>query len=158
MSSVTIALQKALKVKNRLAGRLAKVTNDIRTYNSVLVETKDEVNVPKLLEQRQALVESMVQLKTAIDAANVGIQEKLYVLAEKKALLSMYSTLPVLNGKQRHDYQNTEIEYYAHIKKEEIDKTVKVLESDIDKLQDVIDEFNALTKILVPQRVLDLGS
>jgi len=32
----SISLAKALKLKNRLAGRLNKVQNDIVTYNSVL--------------------------------------------------------------------------------------------------------------------------
>ena len=32
---VQINLAKALKIKNRLAGRLAKVQTDIQTYNSV---------------------------------------------------------------------------------------------------------------------------
>lgn len=41
MAEITLA--KALKVKNRLAGRLAKVQIDIQTYNSVPVAQADQV-------------------------------------------------------------------------------------------------------------------
>src|SRR6185369_7978732 len=46
MAEITLA--KALKVKNRLAGRLAKVQADIQAYNSVPAGQADQVNVPAL--------------------------------------------------------------------------------------------------------------
>ena len=44
MAEITLA--KALKVKNRLTGRLAKVQADIQAYNSVPEGQADQVNVP----------------------------------------------------------------------------------------------------------------
>ena len=46
MAEITLA--KALKVKNRLTGRLAKVQSDIQAYNSVPAGQADQVNVPAL--------------------------------------------------------------------------------------------------------------
>jgi hypothetical protein len=53
-----IRLAKALKVKNRLTGRLAKVQADIQGYNSVPAGLADQVNVPALMQTRvrQAVV------------------------------------------------------------------------------------------------------
>jgi hypothetical protein len=51
MADITLA--KALKVKNRLAGRLAKVQADIQAYNSVPQGQSDQVNVPTLMQARE---------------------------------------------------------------------------------------------------------
>ena len=51
MAEITLA--KALKVKNRLTGRLAKVQADIQAYNSVPQGQSDQVNVPTLMQARE---------------------------------------------------------------------------------------------------------
>jgi hypothetical protein len=48
MAEITLA--KALKVKNRLTGRLAKAQADIQAYNSVPEGQADQVNVPALMQ------------------------------------------------------------------------------------------------------------
>ena len=70
MAMQAITLAKALKVKNRLAGRLAKVQTDIQTYNSVLEGQADQVNVTALVQTRDELVEALVTVKTTINEAN----------------------------------------------------------------------------------------
>ena len=68
MAEITLA--KALNIKNRLTGRLAKVQADIQTYNSVPQGQADQVNVPALMQTREELVGALVSLKTAINDAN----------------------------------------------------------------------------------------
>jgi hypothetical protein len=80
-----ITLAKALKVKNRLAGRLAKVQADVQAYNSVPEGQAGQVNVPALLRTRDELVEALVGLKAAVSYANREVQRDIYDLAEKKA-------------------------------------------------------------------------
>ena len=48
MAEITLA--KALKIKNRLTGRLAKVQTDIQAYNSVLAGQADQANVLALMQ------------------------------------------------------------------------------------------------------------
>jgi hypothetical protein len=79
----TITLAKALKIKNRLTGRLAKVQADIQAYNSVPEGQADQVNVPALMKTREELVAALVGLKTAINEANREAQRDIYDLAEK---------------------------------------------------------------------------
>ena len=83
MAEITLA--KALKVKNRLTGRLAKVQADIAAYNSVPVGQAEQVNVQTLMKTREELVGALVSLKTAINDANREAQRDIYDLAEKKA-------------------------------------------------------------------------
>lgn len=158
MSLTSITLAKALKVKNRLAGRLNKLNSDILHNNSVLKENENKVNVEKLIASRDELVESLIQLKSALYIANSGIQETLYRLAEKKAEVQNLSALPTRDGNERHAYQNTEVVWVAYLKKEDVDLKVKKLESEIDAFQDSIDEYNNTKKIEINQKVLDLAS
>jgi len=85
MALQEITLAKALRIKNRLAGRLAKVQADIEAYNSVPEGQAGQVNVPALMKTREELVEALVGLKTAINEANREVQRDIYDLAEKKA-------------------------------------------------------------------------
>ena len=64
-----ITLGKALKIKNRLTGRLAKVQADIQAYNSVPEGQSGQVNVPALAKTRDELVEALIGLKTTISEA-----------------------------------------------------------------------------------------
>jgi len=64
----------------------------------------------------------------------------------------------VRHGKERHDYQNTEVSWVAHLKKADIDAKVMLLETEIDQLQDKVDVLNNTIKIPLPQFVLDLSS
>ncbi|MES2791171.1 MAG: hypothetical protein V4719_16270 [Planctomycetota bacterium] len=154
----TIHLAKALKLKNRLAGRLAKVQLDIQTYNSVLQEQHGKVDVLALLEIREQIVEALVGLKTNIVLANAEIQHDLIRLGEAKSELTFVENLPVRDGLERHDFQNTEVMWAATLKKSDIDARRKKLEAFVDLTQDKIDAFNHNKELGIPQSWLDLAS
>lgn len=156
MASITLA--KALKLKNRLAGRLAKVQGDIQTYNSVLKEQAGRVDVPACIKLYDQLQETLIGLKTKIILANSPIQETLIRMGELKAKMSFLDMIHVRDGAERHGYQNTEVVWVATLTKEKIDAERKTLETQIDALQDSVDSFNHTTKLEVPQSYLDLAS
>ena len=157
MAEITLA--KALKVKNRLTGRLAKVQADIQAYNSVPEGQADQVNVPVLTQTREELVGALVSLKTAINEANREAQRDIYDLAEKKATAQFLSGLSTRHGPQPPEYPNTtEVTYVAALKKAEVDTQVARLEKEIDQLQDRLDQFNHDRKIEVAGRTLELAS
>lgn len=153
-----ITLAKALKLKNRLAGRLNQTQEDIRTYNSVLKEQENKVNVNALAKRRDEIQESLVGLKTRIATANVKIQESLIRMGEYKNKLSFLDTIHVRDGEERHGYQNTSIVWVAAIKKADIDAEKLKLEAAIDRMQDEVDTYNHTTTVDVPQGYLDLAS
>jgi len=154
----TIHLAKALKLQKRLAGRYSETVSNIGSYNSVLEEQKGQVNVTKLIEQRNAISNALIDLKIALYKGNQGIQRELYTLAEKKGEADMYRSLNTRQGVERHGYQNTTIIYVATVTKDQADAKVRQLESEVDTLQDTVDEYNHSTKIEIAQSTLDLAS
>jgi hypothetical protein len=157
MAEITLA--KALKVKNRLAGRLAKVQADIQAFNSVPQGQADQVNVPALVKTREELVGALVSLKAAINEANREAQRDIYDLAEKKATAQFLAGVNTRHGPQPAVYPNTtEVSYVAALKKADVDALVAGLENDIDQLQDRLDQFNHAHKIEVDGRILELAS
>ena len=155
MAEITLA--KALKVKNRLTGRLAKVQADIQAYNSVPAGQADQVNVPALVQTRAELVGALVALKTAINDANREAQRDIYDLAEKKATAQFLAGVNTRHGPQPAVYPSTtEVNYVAALKKADVDGMVAGLEKEIDQLQDRLDLFNHERKIEVDGRILEL--
>ena len=154
-----ITLAKALKLKNRLAGRLAKVQLDIQTYNSVPAAQAGQVDVPALVKVRGELVEALVALKTAINQANREVQRDIYDLAECKAAVGFLQAVVTRHGAQPAVYPNTgEVTYVAALKKADVDAQVAWLEKDIDRLQDKLDHFNHAQRIEVAGAILELAS
>ena len=154
-----ITLGKALKIKNRLTGRLAKVQADIQTYNSVPEGQADQVNVPALMKTREELVGALVNLKTAINDANREAQRDIYDLAERKGTAQLLAGLNTRHGPQPAVYPSTtEVTYVAALKKADVDALVVRLETEIDQLQDKLDLFNHVHKIEVDGRILELAS
>jgi hypothetical protein len=157
MANITLA--KALKVKNRLTGRLAKVQADIQAYNSVPEGQADQVNVTALMTTREELVGALVRLKTAINDANREAQGDIYDLAEKKAQAQFLAGVNIRHGPQPPVYPSTvEVTYVAALKKADVDALVLRLENEIDQLQDRLDQFNHDRRIEVDGRLLELVS
>ena len=157
MAEMTLA--KALKIKNRLAGRLAKIQADIQAYNSIPEGQVGQVDVPALVQTREELVKALVDLKTAINEANRETQRDIYDLAEKKATAQFLGGVNTRHGPQPAVYPSTtEINYVAALKKAEVDALVARLEKEIDQLQDKLDQFNHAHKIEVDGRILELAS
>jgi hypothetical protein len=157
MAEITLA--KALKVKNRLTGRLSKIQGDIQTYNSVPEGQAGQVDVPALVKVRDRLVAALVALKTAINEANRETQRDIYDLAEKKATVQFLAGISTRHGPQPAVYPSTtEVNYVAALKKSDVDAQVAGLEGEIDQLQDKLDHFNNAHKITVDGRILELAS
>jgi len=157
MAEITLA--KALKVKNRLAGRLAKVQVDIQAYNSIPEGQVGQVDVPALVQTREELVGALVSLKTAINDANREAQRDIYELAEKKGTVQFLAGINTRHGPQPAVYPNTtEVSYVAALKKADVDALVARLEKEIDQVQDRLDQFNHDRKIEVEGRILELAS
>lgn len=159
MALQAITLAKALKVKNRLAGRLAKVQTDIQTYNSVPEGQAGQVDVRALMKSREELVEALVTIKTAINEANREIQRGIYDLAEKKGAAEFLAHVSTRHGLQPPDYHSTTpVMYVATLKKAEVDALVAALEKEMDRVQDQLDQFNHSRQVEVEGRILELAS
>ncbi len=156
---IGLSLSKALKVKNRLAGRLSKVNQTIAAYNCTVEGRRGEVDVKALDTERSELVAALVDLKTAIFEANKGIYRSIILIGEKKGEIEFLNGLNTKHGSEPHGYQAQVVNYVSVIQKAEVDKRVKQLEKEIDTLQDDIDKYNAESeRIRVSESVTELAS
>jgi predicted nucleic acid-binding Zn-ribbon protein len=156
MASMTmeINLAKALKVKNRLAGRIAKLDADIKAYNSV-PEGKEQLDVKNLIAIRDELVRRLIDLKVAINATNQPVQRLIYELAEFKAKAELFSKLNTQHGTVVEGFSGTSVNYIAQFRKETVDREVRLLEREIDRIQDRLDSFNHETTITIDSTLVD---
>ncbi len=145
--TVKITLAKALKLKNRLAGRVTKLTEDIQAYNSVQ-QGAEAVDVRALYTRRADLVDRLADLKYAIYRANLPVQKAIFELAEKKAATALLAGLSTKHGTFHEGYPTAgEVTYVAQLRKAEVDELVARLEQEIDRLQDRLDGFNHETAV-----------
>jgi hypothetical protein len=152
---IPITLAKALKLKNRLAGRVTKLTTDIQTYNSVQ-DGAERLDVHAKFEERAALVRRLVDLKLAIAQANAPIQRPIFELAEMKAEVALLTGLNTKHGTFLEGYPTAgQVTYVAGFRKADVDRLVEALERRIDALQDRLDAFNNTTTVGVDRATVE---
>ena len=161
MAEVQVSLSKALKLKNRLAGRVNSASNNVASFNSVPKDQVGQVDVNAAWELRKQITGALIKLKTILSEGASPIRERLYTLQEMKSELSWVRGIGTTQGIQHHGFRGlgeTDVEYVAQFSKTDIDQVIRTLEISIDNLQDEIDDFNASTKVSLPQEILDLAS
>jgi hypothetical protein len=152
--AISINLAKALKLKNRLAGRIAKLTQTIQTYNSIQ-EKADRIDVRTAYAGRTDLISRLSDLKSAIAFANIPIQKEIFTLAELKSEIALLAGLNTKHGTIAEGYPTAgEVTYIAQFRKSEVDEMSIALEARIDALQDKLDAFNANTTIDVDRETI----
>jgi hypothetical protein len=155
--TLNITLAKALKLKNRLAGKIAKLTLTVQTYNSTQ-EASERIDVRAAHAQRADLVRRLTDLKHAIARANAPIQRDIFDLAELKAEVTLLAALNTKHGTFLEGYPNAgQVTYVAQFRKTDVDAQTDALETRIDALQDKLDTFNAQTLVAVDAETVAVG-
>lgn len=143
-------LQKALKLRKKLVGDIARLKTQIHEKNSFTVGSldADKYNVPKLYKELQDKINELIGLKYAINEANHEIQANIYTISEYKALIAFWNDVPVKEGKQMVGYSDiTTIEYHVQIDEATRNQIVADFQIKVDALQEEIDTFNYTTDI-----------
>lgn len=144
---VTIA--RALKEKNRVAGRLAKARELVGRENSKDKNVPRGIDVSETYTLAKTLRDRLVSIKTAIAEANGPIVSKIIELDEVKSEISYLNGLDVKEGRfvETNYGSRIETELEAVIRQPQVLDEVTALQARADRLQDELDEFNATTKI-----------
>ena len=144
---VTIA--RALKEKNRVAGRLAKARELVGRENSKDKNVPRGIDVSETYALAKTLRDRLISIKSAISEANSPIVSKIIELDEVKSEISYLNGLDVKEGKFVSGSYRTRIEtdLDAVIRQPQVLDEVTALQARADRLQDELDEFNATTKI-----------
>jgi hypothetical protein len=143
-------LYKALKLRKKLVGEVAKIKMQIQTKNSYTVGSVDpeKFDVNKIYAELQAKINELVGLKYVINEANRPIQEQIYKLSELKALLSFWNSVSVVEGTQTMGYSEVKtVEYKAQVDEIKRDEMVKEFQKKVDAIQEEIDTYNYTTDI-----------
>lgn len=154
---VTMTIARALKEKNRVAGKLSAIRNRIYYENSKADGDKRDFDVNALVSVEKELQDRLIAIKKAIAVINAGIAFELVRLAEIKSEIEWWKTIPTKAGTfTENGYRDNpprEIIFTAVVSSQDIYQKVEALQTEAESLQDRIDEYNASTKIEVPAPV-----
>jgi predicted alpha/beta-hydrolase family hydrolase len=143
-------LYKALKLRKKLVGEVAKLKQQIQAKNSFTVGSVDptKFSVDKIYAELQAKINDLVGLKYVINEANRPIQEQIYRLSELKALLVFWNGVNVQEGEHMVGYSEAKtIEYVAQIDEIKRNQMVEDFQKKIDVIQEEIDTYNYTTDV-----------
>jgi len=144
-----VSIARALKEKNRIAGRLSKLRELVNKENSREKKIPRGIDVRDVYDESRVLKDRLVAVKSAIAVANQPIVGKIIELDEVKSEIAYMNNLNVREGVfEKGDYGRSVTEAYdAVIRKPELLERIAELQDRADELQDALDEFNASTKI-----------
>lgn len=153
-------LFKALKIKNRLVGELNLLRTAVRRDNVAWIRTtadnetrgKRAADPKGILDKIAEKTTELIALKTAICKANVGIYHKISRMAECKASIDFLEGLRFAGDDDVHsDYTGKTVWVTRHedvfYSKEAACAEIERLRKEIERLQDDVDEYNAVTEV-----------
>lgn len=145
-----MTVKQALKLKNKLVKEITEELQKAQSYNSVEVSTPRPYSSSEALEKVAKLTNELVELKTKIHQANSPVYDKIFRLSELKSLVSKIKVLNCTEGTST-DYYSRRSEnppvMTSEISIVERDGMVKIMEDEIESIQDELDTHNALTQI-----------
>lgn len=144
-----ITLAKALKEKNKLAGKIPELTRKFMQNNSYRVKNVPVVSPGDILSKLEDTKTRLIKLKTAIDIANGPIKSRIYELAELKGMIDLYKSTPSKEGVQSEYTHggNVDIEYKCFMNELQLENKKEEVQTKIDKIQDEIEIFNHTTYV-----------
>jgi hypothetical protein len=141
-------LYKALKLKKSLLGEISKLKEQIRSKNSYLegsVNT-EKYSVEVLYAKLWKKIDTLINLKIAINEANHDIQAIIYKLSEYKALIAFWNEVPVTEGIQAISYAEALRNYKVQFDEKKVSELVNEFQKRVDALQEEIDMYNYTTE------------
>ena len=143
-----MTIKQALKEKNRLIKAIEDEFKKIHAYNSIDESNTRPYSTQTSLENILVLEDALIDIKTKIHRANMGVYNKIFRLSELKSLAKKLNQIDCSEGKVVERYSRSE----AVVKTAEItvidrDTRVKMIEEEIELLQEELDTHNATTSI-----------
>jgi hypothetical protein len=138
-------IKQALKEKNRMIGKINKLTEKIRQYNLFEEGQQPLFNSMELYREREQLLNEMIDLKTRIHIANAPMYHKIFRLSELKDTAKKMDYLRC--SREKEAIGNSVISYIPTIDIIEKEKIIEALEKEIESIQEELDAFNQTTYI-----------
>lgn len=146
---MSISLSQALKKKKRLVHEIQSIQTKIQTNNSILATNTFITENDKLLAELELKKWDLIDLKLKIFKANLKIYDKILEMGEAKSHIQFLRAIDTSDGDIEGGRYGSEtiVKKKAQLTKTAIETEIKEYETKIESLQDIIDEFNAKTKI-----------
>ena len=140
-------VKQALKAKNKLVGEIKECYRILQTQNSIEEGNPRRYSVKKKLEDIGQLTDELVQLKTRLHRANASVYDKIFQMAEIKAIIKELKKMDVSEGKQSERYGSVVSIKEVEMNVIERDAIIKQYEEHVEKLQNELDIHNSNTNI-----------
>ncbi len=149
---MNVSLARALKEKNRIAGRLRKAQELVKKENRKVAGSPRAVDVAVTLAEAERLSAQLAAVKAAIAKANDGIVASIVELEEVKSMIAFLGSVNTDDEVEvERDYRGTvERRWDVAIRQPEILAKTTALQERADALQDALDEYNAKTRVELP--------
>jgi hypothetical protein len=153
---MNITIAKALKEKNRIAGRIAKLQGQVVKHNRYKKDSVREFSSKELLMTLQVEWAYLIDIKSKIAKANAGISDKLVQLTEAKAELSFWNSISNTGPSEEvvseskyigGTYVSVDTVMICDVSSKDVQTNINRVQKLIEDLQDEIDDYNARTKI-----------
>lgn len=142
-----INLATALREKNKIAKKLSEIWKLINQHNAVIAGNTRPFNMEHKLEEAFKLKDQLVKIKLAIKNANKGIDKHLIEIAELRSEIANLRKIDTREGQVADRYGREMVTYDSEIKQVKVLDLIEARESQIDQLQDAVNQFNYDTKI-----------
>lgn len=146
-----MTLAEAMSCRKRLAGRLQRVRNDVRTNNRSIVGNPTDVDVNDLMVLELSIYEKLCELRTAIAVANQPIWGSLLRMSEIKDRIGFLGSIPTDRGVQPASRwglrEEQSSEWDAVLKRSDVTEAVASLEKELVGLQREVERYNHATQI-----------
>lgn len=142
-------IKQALKRKNKLVQEIKTEFEKVEQYNSISETNFRPYSAKRALENWVKLTNELVNVKTNIHLANAPVYPKIFQLSELKNQVKLLKTLDCTEGvPSRSRYDSVDLpSRKAEITVIERDSMIKDMETQIETIQDELDEWNHTTQI-----------
>ena len=144
-----MTIKQALKEKNRLIKAIDDEFKKVYSYNSIDEGNTRPYSTATALDNITILEDGLIDLKTKIHRANIGVYNKIFRLSELKSLAKKLAQINCDEGKVTDRYlRGAEPSIKtAEVSVVDRDSRVKMIEEEIEQLQEELDSHNATTSI-----------
>ena len=159
-------IAKALKLKNRLAGEVARLKGIVQTKNVREATQKEVYDVKQIATVNlPKVIDDLVMVKTVIAMSNAGVRPgdsaptatnaffSIFMMAEIKGMIETLRAVDTKDGTFNSSHgrfgeiaSSVPTTYVASLKQTDIDVLVAGFEKQIDSLQDDLDAHNATSE------------
>jgi hypothetical protein len=144
-----MTIKQALKQKNKLVKNIAENTKLMQQHNSIEVGNQRPYSSSMLYSEIQKDTKELASLKAKIHIANTPVMEDIFWMSEMKSTIAALKKMDCTEGRSNRDRfrMESEVVLTSEISLVSRNQEIKMLETNIEEIQDKLDTFNATTEI-----------